>query len=212
MKIIGSISVCILLISTFVSATPSVSAADPKLTPAERAEAIKMLKQSEKEFLDLVENLSDEQWNFKPAPFKWSVGETAEHIALAEGLLFGLVQQTLASKPNPDWETKTQGKEVVLEKVLAGRTGRAQAPGAIQPMNKKMTRAEVMKLFKEGRERSLKFIETTDASFKDHTFDNPFPVFGTLNAYQWFIYIPQHNFRHNKQIAEVKANPKFPKS
>ena len=161
--------------------------------------------------MEMVENLTDEQWSFKPAPFKWSVGETAEHIALAEGLLFGVVQQTLASKPNPDWETKTQGKEAALEKILAARTGRAQSPGAIQPMNKKMTRPEIMTLFKDGRARSLKFIETTDASFKDHTFDNPFPVFGTLNAYQWFLYIPQHNLRHNKQIAEVKANARFPK-
>ncbi len=211
MKTVISLIVSSLFLASAAFAVPFGAAGDAKLTPEERANAIKLLKESQKEFIALVENLTDEQWNFKPAPFKWSVGETAEHIALAEGLLFGVVQQTLASKPNPDWETKTQGKEAVLEKILAARTGRAQSPGAIQPINKKMTRAEVMTLFRQGRERSLNFIETTDASFKDHTFDNPFPVFGTLNAYQWFLYIPQHNFRHNKQIAEVKANPKFPK-
>ena len=211
MKIAISLFVCALFLSAPPFALPLDASGDPKLTPEERAAAIKLLKESQKEFMDLVENLTDEQWSFKPAPFRWSVGETAEHIALAEGLLFGVVQQTLASKPNPDWETKTQGKEAALDKILAARTGRAQSPGAIQPMNKKMTRAEVMTLFKEGRTRSLKFIETTDASFKDHTFDNPFPVFGTLNAYQWFLYIPQHHLRHNKQIVEVKANPKFPK-
>ena len=211
MKPILSFLGCALFSSAVVFAQPPRATSDPKLTPEERTSAIKLLGDSQKEFIALVENLTDEQWSFKPAPFKWSVGETAEHIALAEGLLFGVVQQTLASKPNPDWETKTQGKEAALERILAARTGRAQSPGAIQPMNKKMTRAEVMTLFKEGRARSMKFIETTDASFKDHTFDNPFPVFGTLNAYQWFLYIPQHNLRHNKQIAEVKANPKFPK-
>jgi hypothetical protein len=193
-----------------MSVSPKPSS-DPRLTADERTNAIKLLKESEKEFLGLVENLTDEQWNFKPSLFKWSVGQTAEHIALAEGLLFGVVQQSLASKPNPDWETKTTGKEQVLEKVLASRMGRAKAPGQIQPMNKKMTRTEIMTMFREGRARSLKFIETTDASFKDHTFDNPFPVFGTLNAYQWFLYIPQHNFRHNKQIVEIKSDPRFPK-
>ena len=207
-----SLLVLTLLISTSVEALgPPRVAGDPKITSEERAAAIKLLKESEKEFLGLVENLTDEQWNFKPAPFKWSVGQTAEHIALAEGRLFGVVQQALSSKPNPDWETKTTGKEVALEKILAARTGRAQAPGAIQPINKPMTRAEIMALFKEGRARSMKFIETTDATFKEHTLDNPFPVFGTLNAYQWFLYIPQHNSRHNKQIMEVKASPNFPK-
>ena len=201
----------VILLSSYAQGGGSRRPADPKLTPEERATAIKLLKQSEKEFFDLVENLTDEQWNFRPAPFKWTVGETAEHIALAEGLLFGVVQQALSSKPNPDWETKTAGKEAALEKILAARMGRAKAPGPIQPMNKKMTRAEIMAKFKEGRAQSLKFIETTDASFKDHTFDNPFPVFGTLNAYQWFLYIPQHNLRHDKQIMEIKSNPNFPK-
>ena len=36
-------------------------------------------------------------------------------------------------------------------------------------------------------------------------------VFGTLNAYQWLIYIPLHNLRHEKQIAEVKATKGYPK-
>jgi uncharacterized damage-inducible protein DinB len=204
--------VCILFLSTVVVALPPPrSSGDPKLTPQERAAAIKLLQDSEKEFMALVEKLSDEQWDFKPAPFKWSVGQTAEHIALSEGLLLGVTERALASPANPDWETKTAGKEVNLEKILAARTGRAQAPGAIQPMNKRMTRAEIMALFKEGRARSMKFIETTEASFKDHTVDHPFPIFGTLNAYQWFLYIPQHNFRHNKQIVEVKSHPRFPK-
>ena len=212
MKSALSLLVVTLFLSTSVGALSRPgSGGDPKITSDERAAAIKLLKETEKEFLGLVENLTDEQWNFKPGPFKWSVGQTAEHIALAETRLFGVVQQALGSKPNPDWETKTAGKEVALEKILAARTGRAQAPGAIQPINKPMTRAEIMASFKEGRARSMKFIETTDTSFKDHTVDNPFPIFGTLNTYQWFLYIPQHHSRHNKQIAEVKANSHFPK-
>src|SRR5262249_36870082 len=145
-------------LSSYARGDGPLRPADPKLTPEERATAIKLLKQSEKEFLDLVEGLTDEQWNFRPAPFKWTVGETAEHIALAEGLLYGVVQQALSKNQNPDGKTKTAGKEAALEKILAARMGRARAPGAIQPMNKKMTRAEVMAKFKEGRAQSLKFI------------------------------------------------------
>jgi hypothetical protein len=32
-----------------------------------------------------------------------------------------------------------------------------------------------------------------------------------LNAYQWLIYLPLHTERHDKQIAEVKASPGYPK-
>ncbi|HXU08399.1 MAG TPA: DinB family protein, partial [Blastocatellia bacterium] len=137
---------------------------------------------------------------------------TAEHIALAEGLLFGAMERALATPVNPDWETKTAGKDAILDNLLAGRKGKANAPEPIQPLKRKMTRAEIMTLLKEGRAKSLKFIETTDLPLKAHTFDHPFPVFGTLNAYQWFVYIPAHNLRHNKQIAEIISNPNFPKS
>jgi hypothetical protein len=33
--------------------------------------------------------------------------------------------------------------------------------------------------------------------------EHPFPVFNMLNAYQWLLYIPLHNARHNRQIAET---------
>jgi hypothetical protein len=147
---------------------------------------------------------------FKPAPEKWSVLEVAEHIMMAESRLFGAVQGALAAKPNPEWEAKTKGKTEFLEDVLAGRKGRAQAPESIVPTGK-LSREELIKKFKDARAKTLKFTEETKVALKAQTLDHPFPVFGTLNAYQWLIYIPLHNIRHNKQIEEVKASPNFPK-
>jgi len=211
MKATLTILVCLFLISTLAQAFTVPLPADGKLSPEEKAKAIKMLQDSQKELLSYVEKLTDEQWNARPVPFKWTVGETAEHIALSEGLLFGAVERALASPVNPDWETKSAGKEAILDNLLAARRGKAQAPEPIQPLKRKMSRAEIMTLYKEGRAKTLKFIETTDLPLKAHTLDHPFPVFGTLNAYQWLLYIPAHNLRHNKQIAEVMSNPAFPK-
>jgi len=199
------------LISSVAPAFTHPSSSDGKISAEERAKAIKMLMDSQNEFLSYVEKLTDTQWNFRPAPFKWTVGETAEHIALAEGLLYSAMERALAAPINPDWEAKTAGKEATLDNILAARRGKANAPEPIQPLKRKMSRADIMTLFKESRAKSLKFIETTDLPLKAHTLDHPFPIFGTLNAYQWFIYIPEHNFRHNKQIAEIMSNPAFPK-
>jgi len=211
MKQILAVLICTILISTVTQALTTPRSGDGKLSADERAKAVKMLHDSQNELLSYVEKLTDAQWNFRPAPFKWTVGETAEHIALSEGLLFGAVERALAAPINPDWETKTASKEPILENLLAGRKGRSQAPEPIQPFKKKMTRVEIMTLLKEGRAKSLKFAETTDLPLKAHTLDHPFPVFGTLSAYQWLLYIPAHNLRHNKQIAEIMSNPAFPK-
>ena len=210
MKQTVAIFVCTTLL-TILTQAHTRPAGDGKLTPDERAKAIKMLHDSQNELLSYVEKLSDAQWNFRPSPFKWTVGETAEHIALAEGLLFGAMERALAAPINPDWETKTAGKEATLDNILAARRGKAQAPEPIQPLKRKMSRVDIMTLLREGRAKSLKFIETTDLPLKAHTLDHPFPIFGTLNAYQWFIYIPAHNLRHNKQIVEIMSNPGFPK-
>jgi uncharacterized damage-inducible protein DinB len=186
----------------------STSGSDPRMTTEERAKAVKLLLDSQKEFFDAIEKLTDAQWNYRQTPFKWSCGLVAEHIVLTEERLFGVVQLALAQKPNPDWEAKTAGKEQVLERVLPSRTGRAAAPIEIQPKGK-LTRAELIARFKANRVKVMDFAEKTDLPLKAHTFDNPF--FSTLNAYDWLLYIPFHTQRHLKQMGEVKASAGYPK-
>src|SRR5215813_13257213 len=189
----------------------SLASEDPNMTAEDRAKAIKLLNESHKQTLDLLEGLSEEQLKFKPAPEKWSVLEVAEHIYLAEGLLFASVEKALAEKQNPEWETKTKGKTEFLERVMVSRDRKGTAPESIVPSGK-LTRDQVIAKLKAARAQSLKFAEETKLPLKAHTLDHPFPVFGTLNAYQWLIYIPLHNIRHNKQIEEVKSDPNFPKA
>jgi len=181
-----------------------------QISADERAKAIKLLKDSLAETLDALEKLSDAQLKFKSAPDRWSVLECAEHIMLSETLLFDAVKRAADTKPNPDWEAKTKGKTEFLEKVMVDRKGKAQAPETIVPSGK-LSREQVIQKLKEARATTLKFAEQTQVPLKEHTFDHPSPVFGTLNAYQWLIYIPLHNVRHNLQIAEVKADANFPK-
>lgn len=189
----------------------SLASEEPSMTAEDRAKAIKLLNDSHKQTLDLMEGLSEEQLKFKSAPEKWSVLEVAEHISMAEGLLFGAVEKALAEKQNPEWGTKTEGKTEFLERAIVSRDRKAAAPESIVPSGK-MTRDEVVAKLKESRAKVLKFAEETKLPLKAHTQDHPFPAIGTLNAYQWLIFIPLHNIRHNKQIEEVKADPNFPKS
>src|SRR5580658_4598909 len=164
-------------------------ATDAHMTAEERTRVLNYLEDSRKEFLASIDGVTEEQWKWKPAPERWSVGETAEHIVLAEALLFGNVQKAVASPPNPAWEEKTKGKTEFIEKVMAPRLGKATAPEPIVPSGK-MTQTQVRE---------------TEVALKEYTVEHPFAVFNTLNAYQWLIYAPLHTERHDKQIAEVKA-------
>src|SRR5271157_3637233 len=136
----------LLLVSCF-----PLCAADAHMTAEEKMKVLNWLDESHKEFLDAIDGLSEEQWTWKPAPNRWSVGETAEHIVLAEALLFDFVQKAMASEVNPDWEEQTKGKTEFIEKVMAPRLGKAQAPEPIVPTGK-LTQAEVKERFEKQRE------------------------------------------------------------
>lgn len=187
----------------------SARASDPHMTPAEKEQLIKYLKDSQQEFVQAVSGLSDAQWKWKPAPERWSVGECAEHIELAEGLLFAKAQEAIKNAPTADWETATQGKTELLLRVMAPRLGKAQAPEDIVPTGK-LDKPVTMRRFAEARAITLRFVEQTQLPLKEHLAEHPFPIFNPLNAYQWVLYIPLHNMRHDKQIEEVKATPGFP--
>jgi len=187
-----------------------LSGGDVPMTPEERTKVLKYLEESRKEFLGSIDGVTAEQWKWKPAPERWSVGETAEHIVLAEALLFANVKTAIGSAPNPAWEEKTKGKTELIERVMAPRLGKASAPEPIVPSGK-MTQAEVRETFLKQRVEIEKFAKETQADLRQHTVEHPFAVFNTLNAYQWLIYAPLHTERHDKQIAEVKATPGYPK-
>jgi len=59
--------------------------------PGGAGQGIAELEGSKKAFLDATKGLSEAQWNFKSAPDRWSVAECADHIALAEGFIFGRI-------------------------------------------------------------------------------------------------------------------------
>ncbi|HXI93065.1 MAG TPA: hypothetical protein VNO24_23915, partial [Blastocatellia bacterium] len=63
-----AVLICTILISTLAQALMLARAGDGKLTPEEKAKAIKMLLDSQTEFLSYVEKLTDAQWNARPIP------------------------------------------------------------------------------------------------------------------------------------------------
>jgi hypothetical protein len=199
----------LICISLAASIPGAARASDPHMTSAERDQLIKLLKDSQTEFVAAVSSLNDAQWKWKPAPERWSVNECSEHILLAEGLLFAKAQEALKSPERADWEAATKGKTEILLQVMAPRLGKAKAPEDIVPTGT-VPRAELMKRFAVARANTLKFVEDTDLPIKAHLAEHPFPIFNPLNAYQWVLYIPLHNMRHDKQIEEVKATEGFP--
>ncbi|MFY9558648.1 MAG: DinB family protein [Terriglobales bacterium] len=180
------------------------------LTAEERDAALKHLQGTHDAFLQSIFGLSEKQWRFKPAPGRWSVAEVAEHITISESTLLGLVQkQIMASPAAPDKRAEVKGKDEVVLTAVPDRSHKAQAPEFLKPTNRWATQAELTKAFEEERKATMDYVKTSNDDLRDHF--GPHPVLGTLDGYQWILLISAHSERHTKQIAEVKADPNFPK-
>lgn len=194
-----------------LAVAPAMAADDPRITAAERETLLKYLDQSQREFETLLEGVSEAQWNWKAAPDRWSVAEVARHILISEDYLFEQAMGAMKNPADPDWMSKTAAKTALLERVLPDRSRRVQAPEPLNPLGAgPMPRNQVLAAFREKRARTRRFGETTELPLREHLTKGLFPIFDPLNAYQFVLYIPLHNLRHNQQIAEVKASAGYP--
>ena len=181
------------------------------LTSQERDAALKQFEVTRDNFLKSIAGLSQKQWTFKPAPDRWSVAEVAEHIAVSESSIFGLVQKQIMTSPAaPEKRSQVKGKDEMIMERVPDRSHKAQAPEFLRPTGRWATEAELAKAFEDSRAATMEYIHTTNDDLRDHFFDHP--VFGTLDGYQWLLLISAHSARHTAQIEEVKADPNFPKN
>src|ERR1700731_3740494 len=73
--------------------TGAAAAAAQEVTPADKERALQYLESTKKDVLEASKGLSEAQWNFRPAPDRWSVAQVMEHIAAAEDFIRGLVKE-----------------------------------------------------------------------------------------------------------------------
>ena len=202
----------VMVLVALIGLAPAARAQDARISPDERAKLLRYLADSEKEFLSLLDGVTAEQWDWKASADRWSVGETARHILVSEDYLFGQAMAAMNSPADSEWRSKTSDKTALLERVLPDRSRRVQAPEPLNPAGAgRLTREQVIATFREKRARTILFAQTTELPLLEHLTKGLFPIFDPLNAYQFVLYIPLHNIRHNKQIAEVQATAGYPK-
>jgi hypothetical protein len=196
-----------MLLAVALLLTPIV---DQTLSPAERDHAVAELESSRKVFLEATSGLSEAQWNFKPAPDRWSIAECAEHIGVTEAFILNLItEQALKGPAEPEKRVQVQGKDTSMMAMAVDRSAKFKAPEQIQPTRRWSTSGEITKNVLENRAHTIAFVNTTQEDLRDHFMDHP--VFKTLDTYQWILLTSAHMRRHTAQILEVKADPNFPK-
>lgn len=173
---------------------------------ADKEKALALLESSKKGVLAATKGLSPAQWNFKPAPDKWSISESMEHIAAAEDFIRGSITENVMKAPAaPDRDIAKIDAGILAN--VPDRTNKVQAPEPLKPTNRFGSPEAAIKHFVESRAKTEEYLKNT-ADLRGHAVDSP--VGGKWDAYEFILLIGAHSERHTKQIEEVKASPGYP--
>jgi uncharacterized protein YciI len=174
------------------------------MTNEERDLLVSHLEKTKRNFLDSITGITDAKWRYKPSPEKWSVAECAEHIVLSEELLFGLSQKLLKDPfgPRPASSTLENDRKIIA--AIEDRSQKAKAPEPLVPSGRFATPADANREFTRLRDSHIEYARGTKDELRTHS--SASQLFGTIDAYQYLLFMSAHSARHTAQIREVRAD------
>jgi DinB superfamily len=176
----------------------------------ERRLVMEQLASSEARLLELVGGLSEEQWNFRETPERWSIADNIEHLIVFEGFIRSAIAKTLEGPAEPEKRAEVGAKEPFVLGIANGRSNKLIAREVVRPTGRWPDRNELVLELQKTRAVTVAFVTETEAKLRDHFF--PHISLGDLDCYQWLVVLGQHSTRHTFQIEEIKADAAFPAS
>ena len=170
---------------------------------------VELLQGTRVAFDHALAGLMPAQWTFKPGPTRWSILEVVEHVATVETGAAQLVSGRLISRPATEQQkAEASGKDAVIVQAMKDRRRAMEAPEFVRPSGRWPAPAGAVAAFQESRDRMITLLDRLSGNLRDYC--APHAILGTLDGYQWMLFVGTHLERHTEQIAEIKVTPGFP--
>lgn len=167
------------------------------------AEVVAALDASHRGLRQLVASIPAERRNAPSGDGRWSIAENLEHLAIVEdgtGRLISKLIKQLAEVGAQETERSSIGHSIDQfaiwksdRKIVAPESVRPgvglDADAALERLT--ASRERVMDAFRKGSGLAL------------GSLTYPHPALGTLNVYQWGLFLAHHERRHAAQIREA---------
>ena len=191
----------ILIFILFIQCTSS----DKELTKAERDFAINELNGSKENLLNAIDGLSEIQLNFKIDRASWSIAQCIEHLVILENEISDVLRESLELPADPERQKDLKFTDKELIAHVSNREHKGKTQEDFEPHGKYVDHNSTIKEFKVKREKHINYLKKTRDDLRNH-----FANFGSIDAYQIFLYMSAHTNRHVQQIMEIKNNKNFP--
>lgn len=180
------------------------------ISKKEKKYASKFLKETKKEVADALKGLTEAQLKFKPAADVWSIEECMKHIAVTEKALWGMAEANLKQPATPEKRVDVKWTDEDVIKKIEDRSVKVKTNDRSKPENTPYKSAEeAWQSFKQDRDKLIEYVKGTEDDLRNHIVAMPF---GSMDTYQFILFISAHSNRHMQQMNEVKTNPAYPKN
>ena len=144
--------------------------------------------------------------NRRPSEDRWSVAEVLEHLALVEENIAQRIKQLVTEQRANGLGAERDSTSVAQtfdSAFMLDRTRKRVAREAVQPRTgidaaAAWTHLEHARQVTKDTLRELNGMSLSEVSA-------PHPALGSLNGYQWFLFLAAHEARHTAQIREIMA-------
>ncbi len=180
----------------------------PEHAPTEWRTTLRRLRRSRDLLLAAVRDLPEDVIAARPpaAVSQWSIGQVLEHLLLVE-------EGVVHSVPGAFLRAEREGRltpfpsEGLADKPPRNRLyrpkGTIDAPDAVKPGGGR-ARAELIEGLARSREQLLSIVGDL-ARWNPRDVTVPHPIFGELDALQWFDFQAAHEAVHTGQIRRIRA-------
>ncbi|MBC7924545.1 MAG: DinB family protein [Bryobacteraceae bacterium] len=175
-----------------------------QLSSTEREYLVNYLETTARRFADTVESLTDEEWQATPAEAVWSPAQISEHMVLTESRIARMLRTRLSPAGTAvSVEDRERVDALILKRVPDRTPGRRrmEAPEPLHPANRWPDRFALLEEFRRHRGATIAFVNDTELPLRAHT--APHPMLGTLDGYQWILFLGAHVERHVRQMEET---------
>lgn len=178
-----------------------------ELSKKERDFAIDQLNNSKDTLLRAINGLSSEQLNFKVDESSWSIAACTEHITIFVDEVFDILEESLELPANPERRKDVKFSDKELIAFVQDRTNKTKTQEDYEPHKMYGDHLSTVNTYKRKLQNHMDYLKTTKDDLRNH-----YVNFGTVDAYQIFLYMAAHTHRHTAQIKEIKSNTNFPKN
>jgi uncharacterized damage-inducible protein DinB len=154
---------------------------------------------------EAVDAVPEAQRSQPPEPGRWSVADVLEHLALVEGRFTTTLGNRLAEARAQGLAEERETSPIVGtfdQAAVLDRTTRREAPEVVRPQG--LDWKSAWSRLEDTRRSFLDvFLSADGLALADVAYVHP--RLGSLNLYQWGVWMGAHEGRHVEQVREIAA-------